>query len=161
MLSVKGRNRVPRPAAKIMAFILAYSHISTLNFGLKRLFNILFSMYQVHLHAELLVQMFRQVLCRVHGAVLSAGAAEADRQIGEAAFHVALHGSVDKGVGMLQEYGYLAVVFQEADNGFVQSREGFVTLVLAKLVTFTTRRRFCRSSVNCFRSVSSRRIRQR
>ena len=91
-------------------------------------------MYQVHLHAELLVQMFRQVLCRVHGAVLSAGAAEADRQIGEAAFHVALHGSVDKGVGMLQEYGYLAVVFQEADNGFVQSREGFVTLVLAGVV---------------------------
>ena len=110
MWSVKGRNRVPRPAAKIMAFILAYSHISTLNFGLKRLFNILFSMYQVHLHAELLVQMFRQVLCRIYGAVLSAGAAEADRQIGEAAFHVALHGSVDKGVGMLQEYGYLAVV---------------------------------------------------
>ena len=68
-------------------------------------------MYQVHLHAELLVQMFRQVLCRIYGAVLSAGAAEADRQIGEAAFHVALHGSVDKGVGMLQEYGYLAVVF--------------------------------------------------
>ncbi len=92
-------------------------------------------MYQVHLYAELLVQMFRQVLCRVHGAVLSAGAAEADRQIGEAAFHVALHGSVDKGVGMLQEYGYLAVVFQEADNGFVQSREGFVTLVLAGLFT--------------------------
>ena len=35
---------------------------------------------------------------------------------------------------MLQEYGYLAVVFQEADNGFVQSREGFVTLVLAGVV---------------------------
>ena len=73
-------------------------------------------------------------ICNGHGAVLSAGAAEADRQIGEAAFHVALHGSVDKGVGMLQEYGYLAVVFQEADNGFVQSREGFVTLVLAGVV---------------------------
>lgn len=65
--------------------------------------------------------MFRQVLCRVHERCCPP-VAEADRQIGEAAFHVALHGSVDKGVGMLQEYGYRRL--QEADNGFVQSREG-------------------------------------
>ncbi len=35
---------------------------------------------------------------------------------------------------MLQEYGYLAVIFQKADNGFVQSREGLVALVLAGIV---------------------------
>lgn len=100
-----------------MAFILAYSHISTLNFGLKRLFNILFSMYQVHLHAELLVQMFRQVLCRRYTERCCPPVQPTDRQIGEAAFHVALHGSVDKGVGMLQEYGYLAVVFRKRITG--------------------------------------------
>ena len=44
----------------------------------KNLFDILFTMHQVHLYAKLLVQMLGQVLCRVDRAVLSARTAKAD-----------------------------------------------------------------------------------
>ena len=74
------------------------------------------------------------MLRRIDGTVLSARAAEADGEVGESAFHVALHGSVDKGVGVLQEDGDFPVFFQETDDGFVQSGERLVALILAGVV---------------------------
>lgn len=81
-------------------------------------------MYQMYLYSEFLVQVFCQVLCRVDGAVLPAGAAEAYGEVGEPAFHIPLYGGIYQGVDMFQENGYLTVFFEEADNGFVQPGEG-------------------------------------
>ena len=102
--------------------------------GFEGLFDVLFAVHQVHLHAERPVQVFGQVLCRVDGAVLAARAAEADGQTGEATFHVALHGGVHQGVDMLQESGDFTVVLQEADDGLVQAGERLVAFVLSGVV---------------------------
>ena len=39
---------------------------------------------------------------------------------------------------MFEERGYFSIVFQEADNRFIQSSEGFITVVLTRVVYGTT-----------------------
>ncbi len=98
------------------------------------MFNILFSVYQVHLYAELLVEVFGKVLGRIYGAMLPACAAEAYGETGEAAFHVSLYGSIYQSVYVFEEYGYFPVFFEETDNGFVKSGERLVAFVFARVV---------------------------
>ena len=102
--------------------------------GFEGLFDVLFAVHQVDLNAKLLVQVLGQMLGRVDGTVLAARAAEADRKVGETAFHVAFDRSVDQTVDVFQEGRDFTIVFEEADDRFVQSREGFVAFVLAGVV---------------------------
>ena len=66
----------------------------------------------------------------IDGAVLAAGAAEGDLEVGEAAFEEALDVMIYQPVNGLQETEYLAVGFEEVDDGLVEASEGFVLLVL-------------------------------
>ena len=91
-------------------------------------------MHKVHLYAELFVQVFGQVLCRIYGAMLPACAAEAYGETGEAAFHVSLYGSIYQSVYVFKENGYFPVFFEETDNGFVKSGERLIAFVLAGIV---------------------------
>ena len=102
--------------------------------GFEVLFDILFAVYQVDLNAKLSVQVFSQMLGRINGAVLAARASETDRQIGKATFHVALDGNVDQSIDVLQESYDFTIVFEEADDRFVQSRERFVAFVFTGVV---------------------------
>ena len=117
------------PAAKTRAFIGAGSVL-----GFEVLFDVLLAVEEVDLDAEGGVQVLGQVLGGIDGAVLPAGAPEGHAEAGEAALHVAAHGGVDQGVDVGEEGGNLAVVLQEADDGFVQSGEGLVSLVLAGVI---------------------------
>ena len=62
--------------------------------GRHYLLYILLTVDDVHLHAELLMNMLGQMLGAIHAAVLAAGAAEAEHQVGEAALDVACHMTV-------------------------------------------------------------------
>src|SRR6266404_8175255 len=70
--SVSGRKRVPRPAARIMAFIdLLLSLIQLL----------LLAMMHHHCHSITGTQMFGQLLRQIDRAMLAAGAAERHHQV--------------------------------------------------------------------------------
>ena len=133
-------------------------------------------MHQVHLHAEFLVQVLGKMLCRIYGAVLTACTAETYGQAGETAFHIPFYGCIHQGVYVLEEDGDFSVLFKKTDNGFVEAGEGLVTFVFTGVVHGATVEYeaaaiagrifgdaffigkagdFCRSSVNCFSSVSS------
>jgi hypothetical protein len=75
-----------------------------------------------------------EVFGAIDGAVLTAGAAEGDLEVGEAAFEEALDVMIYQPVNRLQETEYLAVGFEEVDDGLVEAGEGFVLLVLTGVV---------------------------
>lgn len=80
-------------------------------------------MYQMYLYSEFLVQVFCQVLCRVDGAVLPAGAAEAYGKVGEPAFHIPLYRHLP-GRRRVPGKRLSHRLLQEADNGFVSPVKG-------------------------------------
>lgn len=123
------------------------------------------------------------MLGRIDRPVLSAGTAEAYRQVAEPSLHISFDRRVHQRVCMFQKRKDFSVFFQKADNRFVQSGKGFVAFVFtgiiygtaieyitasvtcrvvgyaflyAKLITLTVSWRFFSSSLNCFNSVSSR-----
>ena len=88
----------------------------------------------MHLYAKLVVDMLGQVLRAVDTAMLAARATKAEHQAGEAALDVAAHVMVGQLVDAVEELEYLAIVFQEADDGCVQSRELLVGLITTGVV---------------------------
>ena len=78
--------------------------------------------------------MLGQVLRAVDTAVLPARAAKAEHQAGEAALDVAAHVMVGQLVDTIEELQYLAIVFQKADDGRIQSRELLVGLITTRVV---------------------------
>ena len=145
-------------------------------------------MYQVHLYAELLVEVFGKVLGRIYGAVLAACTAETYGQVGKSPFHIPFHGCIYQPIYVFEEYGDFPILFKEADNGFVEAGERLVTFVFARVVygtaveyettavagrifgdtffigetgDFYYQTTLFRSSVNCFSSVSLCRTLQR
>ena len=103
-------------------------------FFIKCLLYALFPMAHMHFDAEFLVYMLRKVLCRVDAAMLSAGASEAEHQVGESARDVALHVGICKLVDAIEEGEYLAVVLKESYYRFVETRELLVRLIASGVV---------------------------
>ena len=91
-------------------------------------------MRDMHLDAELLVEMLGEMLGTVDRAVLTTRAAEAEHQMGEAALDIARHMLVGKGVDMVEELKNLAVVLQEADDWLVEPRQLLIGLIAARIV---------------------------
>src|SRR5260370_29787944 len=79
--SVSGRKRVPRPAAKIIAFIGA----SLSQISLSWIQLLLLTMTHHYFQSILAAQMFGQLLRQIDRAMLAAGAAERHHQVLEAA----------------------------------------------------------------------------
>ena len=89
-------------------------------------------------YRDLNVKPFRKVagkmLGAIDGAMLSAGAAEADLHVSEFPLHEALDMLVDHGVNIVEEFGDSPVVLKELDHLRIQSRELAVMLVLARVI---------------------------
>lgn len=144
-------------------------------------------MYQVHLYAELLVEVFGKVLGRIYGAMLAACTAETYGQVGKSPFHIRFT-DASTSIYVFEEYGDFPILFKEADNGFVETGERLVTFVFARVVygtaveyetaavagrifgdtffigetgDFYYQTTLFQSSVNCFSSVSLCRTLQR
>ena len=81
-----------------------------------------------------LFEVLGQVLGTIDRTVLTAGTTESDLQVGEIALNEPLHMMVDKGIDGAEEGEYLAVRFEEVDDGLVQAREGLVLLVLTRVM---------------------------
>ena len=70
--------------------------------------------------------------------MLASSATEADHEVGEFALDEALYMSIDELVGIVEEFEYFAIVFEELDYLFVETGEVFVVLVFAWIVDCTT-----------------------
>ena len=62
----------------------------------KYLFNILFTVYQLHLDIERLIDVLCHVLRTIYRAVLATGATKADHQVREPTFDISLHRRVNQ-----------------------------------------------------------------
>ena len=89
-------------------------------------------MHQFHLHAVLLVEVVCQVFCRIDRAVLSASAPKGEHQIRKPTLQVALHMRVGQCIYAFEECQDFSILFQEVDDGLVQSCEPLVRLVPAR-----------------------------
>ena len=60
-------------------------------------------MGDMHLNAELLMQMFGQMLCRINAAMLTARTAKTEHQTGETALNVTAHVVIGQGINAIKE----------------------------------------------------------
>ena len=84
------------------------------------------------------MQVLGQMLCTIDRAMLSTGATKRKHQVGEAPLYVAFHMSIGQSVDAVEEGQYLAVVFQELDDRFIQTRQLLIRLVAAGVVDGAT-----------------------
>ena len=113
------------------------NHIQSLTFNAffgQPAFNAPLAVNQVHSDGILRNQVLSEALGAVGGAVLAAGAAEADLQMGEAALEEAFHVGIDQGIDMVQEAEDLAVLLQELDDRRIQAGELLEPFVLPGIV---------------------------
>ena len=87
-------------------------------------------MDQVHFHGIFRHEVLGEVLGAVGGAVLAAGAAETDLQVGETALEEALHVRIDQGIDVVQEAEDFAVLLEELDDGRIQAGQLLEPLIL-------------------------------
>ena len=74
------------------------------------------------------------MLGTIDGAVLTAGATEADLKVGKATFNPTLGMEIDNGIDMREELKYLAILFKEVDDGTVKTRKCLVLLITSGVV---------------------------
>jgi hypothetical protein len=85
----------------------------------------------------ILHEMLREVFSTIDGAMLTTSATKGHLQVGEVTFDKPRHVMVDKGIDGVQESQYLAVLFEEVDDGLVETGESLVLLVLTGVVRTT------------------------
>ena len=66
--------------------------------------------------------------------MLTARTTETYGQVSETAFHIPFYGCVYQGIYVFEEDSDFSVLFEEADNGFVESGERLVTFVFTGVV---------------------------
>ena len=91
--------------------------------------DILFAMDYPHLHSEFLMDMLGEMLCGINTAMLTAGATKAEHQRRETALDIATHMGIGQLIYRVEEGEYLAVVLEESDYRFVETREFLVWLI--------------------------------
>ena len=101
---------------------------------LQQLMDSLFAVGEVHDDTIFPMEMLRQVLGAIDGAVLSAGASEGEHQVGESPLEVAFYVGIRQAVDRIEECQDLAVVFQETYYLLVQACQLLVRLVAAGVV---------------------------
>ena len=87
-------------------------------------------MNQMNTNIVLLLEMLRQMLGAIDGAMLATGATERDLQVREIAFDKALHMMIDKRINGVQESENLTVFLQKINNGLIEARKGLIFVVL-------------------------------
>ena len=78
------------------------------------------------------------MLRTVHGTVLSARATEREHKVGETTLHIAFHMVFGEFVDRAKKFQDFAVVFQEANNRLVESRNLLIRLVTTRVVRAAT-----------------------
>lgn len=91
-------------------------------------------MDEVDADTVFLFQMLCQMFGTIDGTMLTAGTAEGDLEVGEVAFDEALDMMIHKGIDGVQEGEDLAVLLEEVDDGLIESGEGLILLIFARVV---------------------------
>ena len=99
--------------------------------------DVLLAVHDLHLDAELLMDVLCQMLCTVDAAMLTASTAETKHQTREPPLDIARHMMVGKGIDMLQKLHDLAVVLKEAYHRLVESRQFFIRFIASGIVRRT------------------------
>ena len=86
-------------------------------------------MNQMDFNVVFLVQVCSKMYGTIDGAVLPAGTTEGDLQIGEIAFDESLYMMINECIDGLEESEDLAILFEEIDDGLIQSGHLFVLIV--------------------------------
>lgn len=123
---------------EIPALVLTGSSPACTTTGRKDTADTLFAMADAHLDAKLFMQMSGQMLGTVDAAVLAAGTAEREHQVGESALKIALYVGIGKTVDALEKGKYLAVVLEKADDRLVKAGQLLVRLVATGIVRTAT-----------------------
>lgn len=76
-----------------------------------------------------LVQVGSEMFGTIDGAVLPTGTTEGDLQIGKIAFDESLYMMINECIDGLEESEDLAILFEEIDDGLIQSGHLFVLIV--------------------------------
>ena len=91
-------------------------------------------MAEPNFYAEFLVDVFGKMLRRIDGTMLTARAAKREHQRGKTTLQIAFDVGVGEFVNAFEEGCDFAIVFEEANHGFVESSELFVGFVTAWVV---------------------------
>ena len=94
-------------------------------------------MTDAHLNAELLMDMFSQMLCTIDRAVLATRTAKAEHQRGKSTLDIAAYMGIRQLIDAVQEGKYLTIVLQEADDGLIETCQLLVRLITAWVVRAT------------------------
>ena len=105
--------------------------------GGERLCDVLFTVTDTHLDAELLVDMLCQMLGGIDATMLATGTAKAEHERCEAALDITAHMSIGQFIHAVEERQYLTIVLEEADDGFVETGQLLVRLVTARVMRRT------------------------
>lgn len=89
----------------------------------------MFAMDNLYLNAKLLVEMLPQVLGTIDAAMLSAGAAETEHQMGKTALDITGRMLVGQSIDVVEKLQYLPVVFEKPDDRLIEAGEFFVGFV--------------------------------
>ena len=98
----------------------------------------LLTMTDTYLNAEFLVDMLRQMLGRIHTAMLTARTAETEHQRGEATLDVTTHMGIGQLIHRVEECQDLTIVLQESDHGLVEACQFLIRLITTGVVGATT-----------------------
>ena len=100
--------------------------------------DVLFSMAEVNLHTELLVNVFCYVLGTIDGTVATTCAAKGDLHIGETTLLETGDVEIDEVIDTIEEGENFAIRFEEVDDGLVESSEWLVFVVASRIVGTST-----------------------
>ena len=100
--------------------------------------NILLSVADAHLDAELVVDMLSKVLGGIDGTMLTTRTAEREHQRGKATLDISAHVGIGEFIDRIEESQDLTVVLQESDHRFIESRQLLIWLITAWVMSAAT-----------------------
>lgn len=100
--------------------------------------NALFAVGDVNTDAVFGVEVLREMLGAINGAMLAASAAEREHEVGEATLEVTFDMMVGQTVNAIEEGEDLTIVLEETDDRLIQASELFVSLITTRVVRGTT-----------------------
>ena len=99
--------------------------------------DVLLTVADAHLDAELLVDMLSEVLGGIDGTMLTTRTAKREHQRGKATLDISAHVGIGEFIDRIEEGQDFTVVLQESDDRLVESRQFLVGFISARVMGAT------------------------
>ena len=100
--------------------------------------NVLLTVTDAHLNAELIVDMLSEMLGGIDGTMLTTRTAEREHQRGKATLDISAHVGISELIDRIEEGQDFTVVLQESDDRLIESRQFLVGFITAGVMGATT-----------------------